>query len=435
MLALVSVRGQESDAFQAVSKFLTSEPDRAAAVQALLRIPTRDWPKEDAKGGLEIVMKFIRSLPVEERTQPVALDMMQLGEGLANLLPADRAKAARKELGAIGVRVIRVGTLTDQMLFDKDRIVVQAGKPVEFVFENTDIMPHNFVITVPGALEEVGNAAEAFGTQPGAAEKNYVPPTPGKILLASRLLQPQNAQQLRFNAPKEPGVYPYVCTYPGHWRRMHGALYVVADLDEYLANPEGYVAKNPVPVKDELLKFNRPRTEWKLEELADAVKEMEAKGGRSYANGRRMFTVATCVACHKFGGEGNEFGPDLAKLDPKTLPNATEVLRHVLEPSLRIDDKYASYQLSLSSGKTVTGMIVEEKGGIVKLIENPLASAKPSEIKAEDVEGRKKAATSMMPKNLLDKLTKDEILDLLAYVWAKADPKGKPFGGHDHHNH
>jgi len=287
-------------------------------------------------------------------------------------------------------------------------------------------MPHNFVITVPGALEEVGNAAEAFGTQPGAAEKNYVPPTPGKILLASKLLQPQNGQQLRFEAPKETGVYPYVCTYPGHWRRMHGALYVVADLDEYLANPEGYIAAHPVPVRDELLKFNRPRTEWKLEELADAVKEMEAKGGRNYANGKRMFTVATCVACHKFGGEGNEFGPDLAKPDPKTFPNATELLRHVIEPSLKIDDKYATYRIVLDNETVITGVIVGEKDGALQVIENPLASAKPREVLSRQVAEKKKAATSMMPKNLLDKLTKDEIVDLLAYVWAKADPKGKP---------
>ena len=39
----------------------------------------------------------------------------------------------------------------------------------------------------------------------------------------------------------------------------------------------------------------------------------------------------------------------------------------------------------------------------------------------------------MMPKGLLDKLTRDEILDLLAYVWGRADPKNKLFGGgHDH---
>src|SRR5207248_8920325 len=65
---------------------------------------------------------------------------------------------------------------------------------------------------------------------------------------------------------------------------------------------------------DALLKFNRPRKEWKYEELAGAVKSLE---GRSFANGRQMFQVATCVSCHKFGGVGQEFGPDLTKLDPK----------------------------------------------------------------------------------------------------------------------
>ena len=47
---------------------------------------------------------------------------------------------------------------------------------------------------------------------------------------------------LRFEAPTEPGVYPYVCTYPGHWRRMYGAMYVVDDLEGYLADPAAYLA-------------------------------------------------------------------------------------------------------------------------------------------------------------------------------------------------
>ena len=49
---------------------------------------------------------------------------------------------------------------------------------------------------------------------------------------------------------------------------MYGALYVVEDLDEYLADPEAYLAKNPLPIEDELLKFNRPRKEWKFDDLA-----------------------------------------------------------------------------------------------------------------------------------------------------------------------
>ncbi|HEY1186882.1 MAG TPA: c-type cytochrome, partial [Gemmata sp.] len=192
-------------------------------------------------------------------------------------------------------------------------------------------------------------------------------------------------------------------------------------------------AKNPLTVKDELLKFNRPRTEWKLEELADAVKEMEAKGGRSFANGRQMFTVGTCVACHKFGGQGNEFGPDLTKLDPKVFKSATDVLDHVLDPSKKIDDKYAAYRFVLKNEKVLLGMIVEEKDGVVKIIENPLASAKPLEIKRSDIDEQKKAPTSMMSKGLLDKLTRDEILDLLAYVWGRGDPKSKFFGDGHHH--
>ncbi len=434
MFALTSVRGQEADAFKAIAKFLTADTDRGAAVQALLRIPVKEWPKDDAKTQIEVVMKFIRSLPVAERTTPVALDMMQLGEGLAGLLPLLDARDARKELSAIGVRVIRVGTLFDQMSYDKERLTVQAGKPVEFHFENTDIMPHNFVIVSPGNLEKVGNAAEAFATDPSAANKQYVPPMPpGTVLLASKLLQSRQMEPLKFNAPKEPGIYPYVCTYPGHWRRMHGALYVVADLDAYLENPEEYLAKNPLPVKDDLLKFNRPRTEWKLEELADAVKEMEAKGGRNFANGKQMFTVGSCIACHKFGGQGNEFGPDLTKLDPKVFKSALDVTDHIIDPAKKIDDKYAMYRIVLDNEKVLTVMIVEEKDGVVKVIENPLASTKPLELKATTIVERKKLTTSIMPKGALDKLTRDEILDLLAYVWGKADPNAKFFG--DHHKH
>jgi putative heme-binding domain-containing protein len=160
---------------------------------------------------------------------------------------------------------------------------------------------------------------------------------------------------------------------------------------------------------------------------------MERKGGRNFSVGKQMFTVATCVACHKFGGQGNEFGPDLAKLDAKTFKTAVDVLDHVLDPAKKIDDKYAVYRIVLTNEKVLTAMIVERKDGVVKVIENPLASTKPLEIKEADIAEQKKAPTSLMSKGLLDKLTREEILDLLAYVWGRADPKSKLFGGgHDH---
>ncbi len=434
MLAMTSVRGKEAETFKALAKFVKDPADRPAAVHAIQRIPAATWPKEDAPALLATLTEYVATVPTAERTSPVVLDVLQFADTLAGLLPREQAKAARKQLGELGVRVIRVGTLTDQMLFDKERIIVQAGKPVEFVFENTDIMPHNFVITQMGALEEVGNAAEAFGTQPGAQARHFVPPS-NKVLLSSHLLQPREGQTLRFTAPSQPGVYPYVCTYPGHWRRMHGALYVVADLDEYLAEPEAYLAKNSVPIADDLLKFNRPRTEWKLDELVPLLAELD-KGGRSFTYGKRMFTIASCVSCHKFGNEGQEFGPDLAKLDPNEFKSNADLLKHLLDPTLRIEDKYKQYTFNLADGGSVTAMVLEEKDGVYKVIENPLTKAEPRLIKAADLDGRPKPSmNSIMPKGLLDKLTKDEILDLLAYVAAKADPKHKYFvGGHDHHH-
>src|SRR5262249_24922463 len=159
------------------------------------------------------LVAFVRKVPVTERTTPAVLDAMQLADALASLLPLNEAKQARKELGKLGVRVLRLATVPDQMLFDKERLAVKTGKPVEILFENTDLMPHNFVLLQPGALEEVGTLGEAAATQPGALERQYVPAS-NKILLASRLLQPRDAQKLAFTAPAKPGIYPYVCTYP-----------------------------------------------------------------------------------------------------------------------------------------------------------------------------------------------------------------------------
>ena len=64
--------------------------------------------------------------------------------------------------------MIRIGTVLEQMRYDIDQIVVQAGKPVQILFENSDMMPHNFVVTLPGALEEIGLLAEATATQADA---------------------------------------------------------------------------------------------------------------------------------------------------------------------------------------------------------------------------------------------------------------------------
>ena len=432
MNALVSVRGKETDTFTAVAPFLKQEADRDGAIRTLQRIPIQYWPKEQAPAVLADDLAYIRKIPVSERTSPAALDALQLADSLATFLPADEAKQVRKELGDLGVRMLRLSTLTDQMLFDKDRMVVQAGKPVEVVFENDDVMPHNFVVLKPGTLEAVGTANEAAAADPATIARGYVPNSPN-VLAASHLLQPRNVERIDFTAPVQPGVYPYVCTYPGHWRRMYGALYVVEDLDEYRADPEAYLAKHPLKIADELLKYTGPRKEWKFAELEPLAAQLVS--GRSYANGKHLFTVAACVSCHKMNGVGNEFGPDLTKLEPKRK-NPVEVLHDIVEPSFRINEKYQTWIFTLKSGKEMKGLILEETGDAYKVIENPLAKAEPVIIKKADVDEKKASKVSLMPVNLMDKLSAEEIMDLVAYVASGGDEHDKLFQGgpHEHHH-
>jgi putative heme-binding domain-containing protein len=429
MTALVSMRGKEAQTFHTLARFVRDDVDRPAATRALLKIPRSQWPKEEAAPLAAAVLKQVGKIEASQRTQPAALDALELADGLARLLPADEGKRLRAEIGELGVRVIRMGTLLERMSYDKDSVAVKAGKNVEFLFENSDMMPHNLVILRPGTLEATGKLAEATGQQPEAAARDFVPQSPA-VLMASRLIQPRQSQKVSFVAPKEPGVYPYVCTYPGHWRRMYGALYVVEDLDAYQANPEAYLAAHPLPIRDELLKDRRPRTEWKLEDLASAVEHID--GGRSYANGKHLFQVASCVGCHRLDNTGAEFGPDLLKLDVKLAP--VDLLKDVLEPSSKINEKYQQRIVRTTSGVTHTGLLVKETPAAIELIENPLVSTKSITIARDDVDEMVVSKVSMMPKGLLDKLTREEVLDLVAYIACRGDKRHKMFQGemHDH---
>ena len=418
--ALTHIRGQEAQTFAIFAHFIRDDVDRMTAVRAMQTIPRNQWPAAEAEPVATVLLQRLRKASARQRTRPDALDEFELCEALSTLLPPAEAKSLRTQLRELGVRVVKIGTLLERMSYDQDVVAVQAGKPVEFVLQNSDMMPHNFVIAQPGSLEEIGLLSEAHAQEASFAARHYVPQS-SKILAAAGLMLPRESQRLTFNAPTTPGVYPFVCTYPGHWRRMYGALYVVDDLDAYLASPEAYVAKAKLEPRDPLLRDRRPRTEWTLADLAAPIAEMTRSGGRKFASGRQLFTLANCVACHRLENKGNVFGPDLTKLDPKW--KLADVVNEILVPSARINEKFQTNIFELSSGKTISGLVLQENADTIKVIENPLANPQPTTIRRSDVLERTRSKTSLMPKGLLDKLTRDEILDLVAYVASGANPQ------------
>ena len=426
--ALASIPGREKEKFQTLSAVLSTGKHQSTAIEALKKIEEPNWDVNSIGPVVNNMVGYLSSLPAAQRTSGTSSNTMEFIRKIANKLPeADRTEIVSR-LDNLHIRVIAIGTIPHRMIYDKELLVVEAGKTVEFRFSNTDSMPHNFAVAMPGSLAEVGELAETTGRDDDAMKRLYIPKSK-KVLLGSKLLQPGEKEAISFEVPTEPGVYPYVCTYPGHWRRMYGALYVVPSFEEYSSAPEEYLAELAMPIKDDLLQRNSRGQEWKYDDLIGDVKMLM---GRSHEVGKASFTAANCSACHQFGGEGQNFGPDLAKLtdDKKT---AAHILRSIIDPSKDIEEKFASNVFVLADGTSVTGMVMEENDDVVKIVIDPLAKDKLTIIDKEDIDGRKQSKVSQMPAGLLDKLSREEIIDLIAYVLSNADPKHKMFeGGHQH---
>lgn len=402
IVAMVTIPGHDTETFNTLSALVKSGTERATAVASLQRIPRKSWPKEPAVPLIESLVAYLQQVPVDQRTEPEALGAFQFATDLATLLPQEQASALGKTLRSLGVSVFVIRAVPEQMLYDKTLIVVEAGKPLEIILINDDLMPHNLLVVSPGAVEEIGTAAEKLPLAPDTQGRLYVPESP-KILHATRMVEPGQQAKLSFTAPGEPGDYEYVCTFPGHWRRMRGTLAVVKDVEAYLASHAASAPK---------------MTEWKVEDLTPA---MAAAGpGRNAARGREIFTKLACASCHKFGAEGINYGPELTDVFPRFNRDRAELLRHIIEPSLAITNRYRNYEFELKDGESLFGMIVTENGNSWTVQTGP-SDTLIQTLKKSDVANQRPQNSSLMPLALLNTLSKEEILDLLAYLEAGAN--------------
>ena len=131
--------------------------------------------------------------------------------------------------GAETVTEIRITTPPGQMKYDRKVIVAKPGEKLKLVFENLDEMPHNIVFCKPVPDKEDAGlevAQEAWKMGAEGMEKGWIPAHP-RIFAHSALVEAHKTEELLLTAPEEPGVYPYVCTFPGHAMAMNGELRVM----------------------------------------------------------------------------------------------------------------------------------------------------------------------------------------------------------------
>ncbi len=136
----------------------------------------------------------------------------------------DGPVATAKEVAKID-KVITINVLKNVMKYDKEVITAKAGTTIKIVLNNPDFMQHNLVIIKIGTLEKVGAAADRLAQTGDGAKVSYVPKI-SEVLEATPLIDPNGKYTMTFKVPDVPGNYPYVCTFPGHWRIMKGVLKV-----------------------------------------------------------------------------------------------------------------------------------------------------------------------------------------------------------------
>ena len=405
VVAMAYVPGHEKQKFVDVARLIGEARFLDPAIDILRKVPAGKWPKDQIHSVVDTLAGYVTNLPAEQRTAPQVVAALQLGHDLVKALPKEVADAALKRLRGLGGSTILIRTVPHKMLYDVTEFSVEKGKPVAIVFQNNDMMPHNLVITRPGALERVGREAEKLDGKGSLKRRHYVPDTTD-VLWWSKLLYPGNSERLAFVAPARTGDYPFVCTFPGHWTVMNGVMRVVDKVDETKRVIKRTGDSEEVTVRTFV-------KNWTMKDIAGAIDDGWQKA-HSADRGRALFSEAGCIKCHAVAGKGIDIGPKLEGVGKKYKD--AELLKHLLEPSAVITEGYSMYYIELKDGEVVLGRVMKEDAKALHVLTDPDNSDKLTVVPKDEIKERMKSPISTMPAGLLVTLKKNEILDLLVFV-------------------
>lgn len=321
------------------------------------------------------------------------------------------------------LHTVRISTVHERMKFTVEQFAVTVGQPVKLVLTNPDATDHNLLIVRPGALEEVGLAANEMAKNPKNANSDFVPQEKRHLILhATPMIGPTRKSQvavLRFRAPTEPGVYPYVCTFPGHWVIMTGEMIVAEKLEDVAA----------------MLAARQPRIvqEWKRADFADVDFAALDRSEATILRGMQAFNKARCQQCHVVAGHGLPMGPDLTDVAKRLT--GEKLLMQILEPSTEINEKFRTRQFLMLDGRVIAGMVVRETPAEFHILTNLLAPDAVTRLKRGDVDQQVASSISPMPEGMANVLTREELLQVLVYLEAGGYklPGHAPHGGAHRH--
>ncbi|MEK6261026.1 MAG: PVC-type heme-binding CxxCH protein [Planctomycetota bacterium] len=149
------------------------------------------------------------------------------------------------------------------------------------------------------------------------------------------------------------------------------------------------------------------RQKERLDEVVGLVGQGDIRRGQLvFANSK-----AACVACHAIGYKGGNIGPDLSRIGK--IRTERDLLESLLFPSVSFVRSYEPVLIVTHAGKQVSGLIRRETPDEIVLATGAKEEAR---VLRADIEEIRPGTVSIMPAGLETQLTREQLLDLIAFL-------------------
>ncbi|MEX0792655.1 MAG: HEAT repeat domain-containing protein [Pirellulaceae bacterium] len=156
-----------------------------------------------------------------------------------------------------------------------------------------------------------------------------------------------------------------------------------------------------------------PSQEARIQELIAQHVSTYATSPRSAEQGKQVF-AKQCASCHKIGAEGTLVGPQLDGVGNRGL---ARLLEDILDPSRNVDAAFRTTLIATVDGRVLTGLERPQEGK-TRHFADP--QGKPFTLQEDEIEEAKLTNLSLMPANVTETLTEEQLLDLMAYLLSQA---------------
>jgi putative membrane-bound dehydrogenase-like protein len=129
--------------------------------------------------------------------------------------------------------------------------------------------------------------------------------------------------------------------------------------------------------------------------------------------GKLVFQKAACMTCHQLGGIGINVGPALA--DVRSKP-AEALLTDILDPNRAVEERWAAYTVTTRDGRQLAGLVAGETASAVEI---RLPGGLSETVGRDQIASMETTGISLMPVGLDAAITKQEMVDLLAFLKAR----------------